>query len=97
MEIIPLIIQLVLGAGGAVVAGKLLSRVDEGLLINAGIGVFGGIVAGQLLGTIVGWFVPAPSIDLSFMISSIVGGLAGGALLLLIVGSIGRGPMGRVQ
>lgn len=96
MDILPLVIQVVLGAGAGVLMGKLFSRMDEGLVVNAAIGVAGGLVCAQVLGAMVGAIVPSGNgPDIAYIITSIVASMLGGAAALVIAGSVGRGPMAR--
>ena len=49
-EYLPLIIQLVSGALGGNVAGKLLKNMSHGTIGNSNVGILGGGIVGQMMG-----------------------------------------------
>jgi len=62
-EYLPLLIQLVSGALGGNVAGKLLKNMSLGTLGNSIVGILGGGLGGQLLGML-GMDVDAGGMDM---------------------------------
>ena len=95
MEIIPLIIQLVCGAGAALLIAKIFPKVDENIWIKLGVGAFGGLVVGQLSGTVAGWFTTGSDAEIATMATAVIGGMIGGGGLLFGFGSFGKEPLGR--
>jgi hypothetical protein len=95
MDIVGLIIQLIAGAVGGNVAGKAYSKFDMGGAGNSIVGAIGGVVLGQIIERVTGGAVPADAaatatqgLDLAGILSSLIGGGAGGAVLSGIVGAI---------
>ena len=95
MEIIPLLIQFVCGAGAAFAIAKLGPRVDENHWVKLGVGIFGGVVLGQLTGTIAGWFTTGSDAEIATLATAAIGGMIGGGGLLFAFGSFGKEPLGR--
>lgn len=88
-EYLPLIIQLISGAVGGNVAGKLLKNLDLGPVGNSIAGLLGGGLGGQLLGALgVGAATDAGGLDLTSILTSVAGGGVGGGVLMAIVGAI---------
>ena len=87
-QYLPLIIQLVSGAVGGNVAGKLLQNSSLGTLWNSVAGIVGGGLGGSLLGMIGLGGDGASGLDISGILSSVAGGGVGGGALLAIVGVI---------
>jgi len=89
MNIIALIIQLVCGALGGNVAGKLLKNLDLGPLGNSLAGILGGGLGGQLLNAL-GLFAGAQggSLDLASIVGNIASGGIGGGIVMAIIGLI---------
>jgi hypothetical protein len=82
---LPVILQLVGGAGGGNGIGALLKKISLGPVFNTIVGLIGGVGAGQLIKLL------APALggtDLGGILGQIVGGGVGGALLTAIVGFI---------
>ena len=95
MEIIPLFIQFACGAGAAILITKVIPRLDEGIWVKLGVGAFGGLVVGQLSGTVAGWFTTGDDAYIATMATAIIGGMIGGAALMILIGSFGKEPLGR--
>ena len=89
MNIIALIIQLVCGALGGNISGKLFKNIDLGTLGNSIAGIVGGGVGGQILNAL-GMFKGAAEggLDLSGILGNIASGGIGGGVLMAIIGLI---------
>ena len=89
MNLIALIIQLICGALGGNITGKLFKNIDLGTVGNSIAGILGGGLGGQLLNA-AGLFTPAQggAMDLASVIGNIVSGGVGGGVLMAIVGLI---------
>lgn len=95
MDIVGLIIQLVAGAVGGNVAGKANTKFDMGGAGNSIVGAIGGVVLGQIVERVTGGAITAEQaaaatqgMDIAGIISSLVGGGAGGAILSAVVGML---------
>jgi hypothetical protein len=95
MDIVGLIIQLIAGAVGGNVAGKANAKFDMGGAGNSITGAIGGVILGQIIERVTGGAVPADAaaaatqgLDIAGIISSLIGGGAGGAVLSAIVGML---------
>lgn len=95
MDIVGLIIQLIAGAVGGNVAGKANTKFDMGGAGNSLVGAIGGVVLGQIVERLTGGAVTADhaaaatqGLDLAAILSSLIGGGAGGAILSAIVGAL---------
>ncbi|MBK8346840.1 MAG: hypothetical protein IPL08_04180 [Saprospiraceae bacterium] len=86
MEYLPLIIQLLSGAAGGNLAGKLMPKFSMGTLGNSLVGILGGGIGGQLLGSL--GMATSGGMDLMGIIGSITGGGVGGGVLMAIIGLI---------
>ncbi len=91
MNIIALIIQLICGALGGNISGKLFKNIDLGTLGNSLAGIVGGGVGGQILNAL-GLFGGAQggTLDLASIIGNIASGGVGGGALMAIIGLIKR-------
>lgn len=92
-EYLPLIIQLVSGAVGGNVAGKLLKNLSLGSLGNSISGILGGGLGGYLLGMLgVGGGAEmaeaASGMDMSSILGSVASGGVGGGVVMAIIGAI---------
>ncbi|MGB5435742.1 MAG: hypothetical protein WBM98_07615 [Maribacter sp.] len=86
---LPLIIQLVSGALGGNLAGKLLKNMSLGTLGNSIVGILGGGLGGQLLGMLgIGAGADAGAMDMAGIIGSVASGGVGGGVLMAIIGMI---------
>lgn len=85
-EYLPLIIQLVSGAAGGNVAGKLLPKLNLGTLGNSIAGILGGGLGGTLLGML--GLGTDSGMDLSGILGSVAGGGVGGGVIMAIIGAI---------
>ncbi len=86
--LLPLIIQLVSGAVGGNVVGKLFSNLNLGTLGNSVAGILGGGIGGQLLG--MAGIATSGGMDVAGIVSMIASGGVGGGVLMAIVGLIKR-------
>lgn len=91
MDIISLVIQIISGVVGGNAAG--MNKQGMGPLLNSILGGVGGVVLGQILSHFTGDPALAEAgasgtLDLAAIISSIVGGGAGGAILTFVIGLI---------
>ena len=77
-EYLPLIIQLVSGAVGGNVAGKILKKRSLGTLWNS--------IAGILGGGLGGWILGMASLSLPSVLGSIAAGGVGGGVIMAIIG-----------
>ena len=87
--ILPLILNLVSGAIGGNLVGKVFKNLDLGVLGNSISGILGGGIGGQLLnmfGLALGG--SDASMDLSSILGSVATGATGGGILMAIVGMI---------
>ena len=86
-EYLPLIIQLISGALGGNLAGKLFQNISLGTLGNSISGILGGGLGGWLLGML-GLGEPDAGMDLSSILGSIAGGGVGGGVIMAIIGAL---------
>ncbi|MEO1010356.1 MAG: hypothetical protein AAFX53_03565 [Bacteroidota bacterium] len=86
-EYLPLIIQLISGAVGGNLAGKLLNNLSLGTLGNSILGILGGGLGGQLLGML-GVGTGGGEMDIAGILGSVAGGGVGGGVLMAIIGVI---------
>ena len=68
MEFLPLVIQLLTGAAGGNVVGKLAKNLDLGTLWNSVAGIIGGGIGGQLLGMLGVEAGPSGSLDIASLL-----------------------------
>ena len=89
MNIVALVIQLLSGAAGGNIAGKLIKKIDLGTLGNSIAGILGGGLGGQLLNMLgIANAGEAGALDLAGIIGNIASGGVGGGVLMAIVGAI---------
>ena len=95
MDIVGIIIQLIAGAVGGNVAGKANAKFDMGGAGNSIVGAIGGLVLGQIIERVTGGAVTADQaaaatqgLDIAGIITSLIGGGAGGAVLSGIIGAL---------
>ena len=95
MDIVGLIIQLIAGAIGGNVAGKANTKFNMGGAGNSIVGAIGGVVLGQIIERVTGGAVTADQaaaatqgLDIAGILSSLIGGGAGGAVLSAIIGML---------
>lgn len=86
-SLLPLILQLVTGAVGGNVAGKLLKNMSLGTLGNSIVGILGGGLGGQLLG-LIGLGAGGGDMDIAGILGSVASGGVGGGVLMAIIGVI---------
>jgi uncharacterized membrane protein YeaQ/YmgE (transglycosylase-associated protein family) len=83
-----IIIQLISGAVGGNVIGKVLKNLDLGTLGNSIAGIVGGGLGGQLLGMMGAGGDAAAGMDIGSIIQSVASGGVGGGVLMAIVGIV---------
>jgi uncharacterized membrane protein YeaQ/YmgE (transglycosylase-associated protein family) len=79
-----LIIQLLSGAAGGNLAGKVLPKSSLGTVVNSLLGIVGGGLGGQVLGAL--GMAPEGGMDIMGIIGSIASGGVGGGVLMAIIG-----------
>ncbi|WP_088340057.1 hypothetical protein [Robiginitalea sediminis] len=87
-EYLPLIIQLISGAVGGNVAGKILKNLSLGTLGNSLAGIVGGGVGGWLLGMLGLGGADAGAMDVSGILGSVAGGGVGGGAVMAVIGAL---------
>lgn len=89
---IPLIIQLLSGAVGGNIVGKLSKNLSLGTLGNSLAGIVGGGLGGTLLGMLglggAEMAEASTSMDLSSILGSVAGGGVGGGVIMALVGLV---------
>ena len=85
-SLIPVLINLVSGAVGGNVAGKLFKNINMGTLWNSIAGIVGGGLGGQLLSML--GIGGGGSMDLMGILQTVASGGVGGGVLMAIVGMI---------
>ncbi|MBL4757113.1 MAG: hypothetical protein JKY32_05590 [Rhizobiales bacterium] len=83
-----LIIQLIAGAVGGNVAGRLLRQFDLGTLGNSVAGILGGGIGGQLISQFTNLSAGGGGMDIGAIVGQIASGGVGGGVLLVIVGLV---------
>ena len=86
-NLLPLIIQLVSGAAGGNLAGKLMKESSMGTLWNSVLGILGGGLGGQVLGML-GIAAGSGGMDVASILGSVAGGGVGGGILMAIIGFV---------
>ena len=81
----PLIIQLVSGAVGGNVAGKLFKNLSLGTVGNSIAGILGGGIGGWVLG-LVG--LGGAESGLAAILGNIAGGAIGGGVIMAVIGAL---------
>jgi uncharacterized membrane protein YeaQ/YmgE (transglycosylase-associated protein family) len=82
-----IIIQLISGAVGGNVIGKVMKNLDLGTLGNSLAGIVGGGLGGQLLGMMgAGGGEAAAGMDIGSIIQSVASGGVGGGVLMAVIG-----------
>jgi uncharacterized membrane protein YeaQ/YmgE (transglycosylase-associated protein family) len=84
MNVAALIIQLLSGAAGGNLAGKLMASSSLGPVGNSIAGIIGGGLGGQLFSRLTA--SANGGLDIVSIVSSLVGGGVGGAVLMALVG-----------
>ena len=102
-SLLPIIIQLVVGAIGGNAAGKAMPDKSLGTLGNTIAGVIGGVGGGKILDMILGGGamatdaaagVAASGLDIGAIIQDVAGGGIGGAVLTIVVALV-KGAMNK--
>jgi len=83
-----LIIQLVSGAVGGNIAGSLMKNSSLGTLWNSIVGILGGGLGGAVMGMLGLNGAEVAEVSTNMDLSSIIGSVAGGGIVLAIVGMI---------
>ncbi|WP_347904683.1 hypothetical protein [Pseudomonas purpurea] len=88
MDIVSLVVQIVSGVVGGNAAG--LSKQSLGPMLNSVVGGVGGLVLGQILAAVTGepGMITAGALSIPALLSSVVGGGVGGAVLTFVAGFI---------
>ena len=91
--LLPLILQVVAGLIGGNAAGAALKERSLGTTGNSIAGGVGGIILGQILQAVMGGAAPdagaaMAGMDIGKIVTDIVGGGAGGAILTAIIGML---------
>ena len=87
-SLLPLIIQLLSGAAGGNLVGKLFSSLNLGTLGNSIAGILGGGIGGTILHSLGVAAAPSGALDLASILGSVASGGVGGGVLMFIVGLI---------
>lgn len=93
-EYLPLIIQLVTGAVGGNVAGKLLKNLSLGTVGNSISGILGGGLGGKLLAMLGIGGGAAAGVDTTEAVGAATEAAAGGMDMSSILGSVAGGGVG---
>lgn len=83
-----MIIQLVSGAVGGNIAGSLMKNSSLGTLWNSIVGILGGGLGGAVMGMLGLNGAEVAEVSTNMDLSSIIGSVAGGGIVLAIVGMI---------
>ena len=86
--LLPVIIDLVSGAVGGNIAGKVLKDFNLGTLWNSLVGILGGGIGGQILSALGILTTGEGGMDVGSIIGSVAGSGVGGGVLLALVGFI---------
>lgn len=90
-NMVAMIIQLLSGALGGNLAGKMMKDSSLGTLWNSVVGILGGGLGGQLLGMIspeLGSAAMDGGLDITSILGSVAGGGVGGGVFLAIIGLV---------
>jgi len=92
MDFITLLIQLLSGAAGSVIAASGMKHLSLGSAGNVLVGLVGGGLGGQILGNALGTarMTASTGLDPGIIVSEMAGGGVGGAVLMVIVGALHR-------
>lgn len=89
-----LLISLISGAIGGNLSGRLINKIDQGVVINSIAGIVGGGLGGQLLSMVGAGALAGGGVDLMGIVGQIASGGVGGGVVLALVGVI-RKALGR--
>jgi len=87
-SLLPLVIQLLSGAAGGNIIGKLLPKLNLGTLGNSISGILGGGLGGYLLNMLGVDAGPSGALDIGSIVGSVASGGVGGGVVMFIVGLI---------
>jgi hypothetical protein len=93
MHQISILLQLLSGVAGGVLAGKYLVKRPWGIGTHAVIGFFGGGLAGQVVGLMGSGGGEADMAKLSYYLLDMVIGTIGGGTLTMLAGLLSKGPV----
>src|SRR5262245_3892921 len=91
MDGLGLIISLICGAVGGIIAGHLLKNFSLGTLLNSIVGIVGGGLGATLLGLssiTAGADPPTATFDIGVLIGNIASSIVGGGILMVIIGML---------
>lgn len=89
---LPLIIQLVAGAIGGNIAGSAMKDRSLGATGNSVAGAVGGGLVGQLLNLLgLGGVTPGAGLDITSILTAVLGGGAGGGVLMSLIAALRGG------
>jgi hypothetical protein len=95
MDLTAIITQLIGGAIGGLGGGKIIKDSDLGPIVNLIVGAIGGLGGGALTGQMMGAAPAAGSMDIGAIVTQLVGGGVGGAILQIVIGLIKNKMMAR--
>jgi uncharacterized membrane protein YeaQ/YmgE (transglycosylase-associated protein family) len=92
MDITTLFIQLISGVAGSSIVASGLKHLSLGRVGNVVVGLVGGSLGGQILGSALGTarMTASAGLDPGIIVSEIAGSGLGGAVMLVIVGTLQR-------
>ena len=85
---IALIVSLVTGAVGGLLAGHFIKNISLGNLYNGICGILGGGVGGAILGMVGIGAGPSGALTVPAVVGSVASGLVGGTVVLFVVGLV---------
>ncbi len=85
---ISLIVGLVTGAAGGLLAGHFIKKISLGNLYNGICGILGGGIGGSVLGLVGVGAGPSGALSVPAVVGSVASGLVGGTLVLFVVGMV---------
>ena len=86
MNMLPIILQIISGAAGGNLAGALFTNLNLGTIGNSLGGIVGGALGGRIFHNL--WASAAGTSDMQILMTSLIGGTVGGAVLTIIAGLV---------